>query len=68
MYLELDDSLVAGLTAAVIRLIRLGNCPAIRFLVGILFPTSGNFNNPEGILHWLCKMNIFVEKQNKSTS
>lgn len=50
-YLELDDSLVAGLTTAVTRLIRRGNCPAIRFFVDILFETSGSFNRPEGILH-----------------
>lgn len=48
-YLELDGSL--GLTVAATRLIRRGNCPAIRFLVGILLETSGNFNNPEGMLH-----------------
>lgn len=50
-YLELDDSLVAGLITAVTRLIRRENCPAMRFLVDILFETSGNFNRPEGILH-----------------
>lgn len=50
-YLELDDSLVAGLITAVTRLIRRGNCPAMRFLVGILFETSGSFSKPEGILH-----------------
>lgn len=50
-YLELDDSLIVGLTTAVTRLIRRGNCPAMRFLVGILFETSGSFSRPEEILH-----------------
>lgn len=32
----------------------------MRFLVGILFETSGSFNRPEGILHWLCET-IFLQ-------
>lgn len=51
IYLEFENSLEEGFTTAVTRLIRLGNCPAIKLLVENLLALSGSFNNPDGMLH-----------------